>query len=117
MKLRSKLKVCLLPVCLSLGGYAVAQESPRPDLLLTTPGSPEVIEKGLHADGYSLAIMAYYWGYPLVRMEGIARSYTDVPSPKPATSYVLRLVRSAGPRNWRPLMPRICRRPITTPIT
>ena len=87
MKLRSKLKVCLLPVCLSLGGYAVAQESPRPDLLLTTPGSPEVIEKGLHADGYSLAIMAYYWGYPLVRMEGIARSYTDVPSPKPATSY------------------------------
>ena len=41
--------------------------------------------KGLEADGG--AALAYTWGYPLVRMERVARSYTDVPSPKPATSY------------------------------
>ena len=58
-----------------------------PDTLLTTPGTPEVVEKGLEADGYSLGILAYNWGYPLVRMERVAREYTDVPSPKPPTSY------------------------------
>jgi hypothetical protein len=54
---------------------------------LTTPASPEVIAKGLEADGYALGVSAYTWGYPLVRMERLAREYTDVPSPKPATSY------------------------------
>ena len=57
------------------------------DKLLTTPASPEVIAKGLEADAYSLGVLVYTWGYPLVRMERIAREYTDVPSPKPATSY------------------------------
>lgn len=81
------LKTCVVPICLMIGSHASAQSNPPPDLLLTTPGSPEVIQKGSQADGYSLAIIAYYWGYPLVRMERVAREYTNVPSPKPATSY------------------------------
>jgi hypothetical protein len=58
-----------------------------PDALLTTPGTPEVFQQGLEADGYSLGILAYTWGYPLVRMERVMRDYVDVPNPKPATSY------------------------------
>jgi hypothetical protein len=58
-----------------------------PDELLTTPGTPEVVAKGLEADGYALALSAYTWGYPLVRMERVMREYIDVPSPKPSTSY------------------------------
>ena len=46
-----------------------------------------MLAKGLEADGYQLGISAYVWGYPLVRMERLAREYTDVPSPKPDTSY------------------------------
>jgi hypothetical protein len=67
-------------------GLAVAQEK-YPDPLLTTAGTPEVFQKGLEADGYSLGIQAYTWGYPLVRMERVLREYVEVPSPKPATSY------------------------------
>ena len=58
-----------------------------PDKLLSTPGTPDVVEKGMEVDGYQLAVSAYSWGYPLVRMERVMREYTDVPSPKPATSY------------------------------
>lgn len=57
------------------------------DKLLTTPASPEVTAKGLEADGYQLGISAYTWGYPLVRMERVARSYSDVSGDVPATSY------------------------------
>lgn len=32
------------------------------DELLTTPASPEVIARGLEADGYPLAVSAYCWG-------------------------------------------------------
>lgn len=88
MKLLNNIKFGLLPICLAMGGHAIAApNSASQDLLLTTPGSPEVIKKGQHDDGYSLAVMAYYWGYPLVRMERVVREYTKVPSPKPATSY------------------------------
>ena len=55
--------------------------------MLTTPATPEVLAKGLEADGYQLGVSAYTWGYPLVHMERVIRDYTDVPSPKPATSY------------------------------
>ncbi|MGB9096803.1 hypothetical protein [Erwinia sp.] len=41
----------------------------------------------MDVDGYSAAVMAWSWGYSIVRMEQVAREYTDVPSPKPATSY------------------------------
>jgi hypothetical protein len=57
------------------------------DKLVSTPGTPEVIAKGLEEDGYQLGISVYTWGYPLVRMERVIREYTTVPSPKPATSY------------------------------
>lgn len=57
------------------------------DKLLTTPASPEVLARGLEADGYALGVSAYVWGYPLVRMERVAREYINVPSPKPDTSY------------------------------
>jgi hypothetical protein len=57
------------------------------DALLSTPASPEVIAKGLEADGYQLGISAYSWGYPLVRMERVIRSYSDVSGEVPATSY------------------------------
>ena len=57
------------------------------DKLLTTPATPQVLAKGLEADSYSLGVLVYNWGYPLVRMERVAREYTDVPSPKPTTSY------------------------------
>ena len=57
------------------------------DTLLTTPASPEIVAKGLEADGYQLGISAYTWGYPLVRMETVMRDYVNVPNPKPGTSY------------------------------
>lgn len=65
------------------GGTARAADDP----LLTTPTTPEVIGRGLEADAYQLGVSAYVWGYPLVRMERVIRDYTDVPSPKPSTSY------------------------------
>ena len=57
------------------------------DTLLTTTVSPEVVTKGLEADGYQLGISAFTWGYPLVRMETVMRDYVNVPNPKPKTSY------------------------------
>ena len=86
MSASRKLVFCILPLCVALGSVALAQAS-TPDLLLNTPATPDAVEKGLKADGYSLAISAYNWGYPLVRMERVAREYTSVPSPRPDTSY------------------------------
>ncbi|WP_258875503.1 DUF1254 domain-containing protein [Paraburkholderia sp. BL27I4N3] len=70
-----------------LAGQTGALAALFPDTLLTTPGTPDVVAKGLETDGYQLAVSAYVWGYPLVRMERTMREYTDVPSPKPPTSY------------------------------
>lgn len=39
-----------------------------------------------------VAVSAYVWGYPLVRIERVIRQYTDVPEPNPGTS-------SRGPLN------------------
>jgi hypothetical protein len=75
--------IVILPF--NISGVASAEEID--DALLTTPATPEVIAKGLEADGYQLAISAYTWGYPLVRMERVVRSYSDVSSGVPATSY------------------------------
>jgi hypothetical protein len=57
------------------------------DELLTLPISQENIITGLETDAYTSGINAYTWGYPLVRMERVIREYTQVPDPKPATSY------------------------------
>lgn len=53
--------LCVLPLCAALGSAMNAQAN-TPDLLLTTPATPDAVEKGMHADGYSLAISAYNWG-------------------------------------------------------
>ena len=66
---------------------AVTTTTGYKDTLLTTPGSPEVIAKGLEGDGYQLGVSAYTWGYPLVRMETVMRDYVNVPNPKPGISY------------------------------
>jgi hypothetical protein len=58
-----------------------------PDALISTPPTPEVIQKGLEVDGYTQAIEAFIWGYPLVRMERVIRDYIDVSQPQPPTSY------------------------------
>lgn len=57
------------------------------DPLLETVVTPELVADGLEADAYHLGLSAYLWGYPLVRMERVCREYTDVPDPRPATSY------------------------------
>ena len=63
-----------------------AETEKYPDPLLTTPGMPEMFSNGLEADAYSLAVMSYIWGYPLVRMERVIREYIDVRDPKPDIS-------------------------------
>lgn len=57
------------------------------DPVLTLGSTPDVVQKGTEADAYSLAVMAYIWGYPLVRMERVMREYVEVQSPRPPTSY------------------------------
>ena len=66
-------------------GAAAAED--YPDALLTTPVTPEILAQGAEADAYAQGIQAYLWGYPLVRMERVARQYTDVPANNPPTSY------------------------------
>ena len=83
---RQLLLLPLLAILSFLSPVAASAEE-SDDALLTTPGSPEVIAKGLEADGYQLGLSAYNWGYPLVRMERVLRSYSDVSSGVPATSY------------------------------
>jgi len=58
-----------------------------PDALLTTSVTPAIVAQGAEADAYAQGIQAYVWGYPLVRMERVARQYTDVPANNPPTSY------------------------------
>ncbi|BCP52794.1 hypothetical protein K32_14110 [Kaistia sp. 32K] len=84
MKAASILVAALSVLCLTQGAPAAETFE---DKLVSTPTSPEVMAKGQEIDGYQLAVSAYAWGYPLVRMERVVRQYTDVPSPKPATSY------------------------------
>ena len=66
-------------------GAAAAED--YPDALLTTPVTPAILAQGAEADAYAQGIQAYVWGYPLVRMERVARQYTDVPANNPPTSY------------------------------
>lgn len=76
----------LLAAAIALAGNA-ACAADFPDPVTSMPVSKENIAGGLEADAYANAINAFVWGYPLVRMERVAREYTDVPKPKPATSY------------------------------
>ena len=71
-------------MALVLAGAAAADE---PDALLTTPVTPQTVAQGIEVDAYTLGVQAYVWGYPLVRMERVARQYTTVPADNPPTSY------------------------------
>ena len=84
-----KYRTCVLvaAMALSLATDRADIAGPFPDTLLSMPTSAENIAAGLEADAYATGLSAYIWGYPLVRMERVAREYTDVPSPKPPTSY------------------------------
>ncbi|PLL12813.1 hypothetical protein CWN50_37135, partial [Klebsiella michiganensis] len=86
-KLNLIAQAMLLTGALSASTFAVANPGGYQDPILTMQGTPDVIKKGLDVDGYSSAVSAWNWGYPIVRMEQVAREYTNVPSPKPATSY------------------------------
>lgn len=67
----------LLPAIL-----AVAQNDP----VITTPATPQVVASGLKSEAKALGILAYQWGYPLVRMEQTVRKYTQVsPSMSPSS--------------------------------
>src|SRR5271166_576406 len=66
-------------------GAAAADD--YPDALLTTPVTPQVLAQGAETDAYAQGVQAYVWGYPLVRMERVARQYTEVPADNPSTSY------------------------------
>ncbi len=71
-------------MALVLAGAAAADE---PDALLTTPVTPQTVAQGIEVDAYTLGVQAYVWGYPLVRMERVARQYTTVPADNPPTGY------------------------------
>jgi len=80
---RKALATVGVAVALTVG--AAAQEAP--DALLTTPITPQILATGNELDAYTLGVQAYVWGYPLVRMERVARQYTIVPTDNPDTSY------------------------------
>lgn len=48
------------------------------DPVVTTPATPQVVGAGLKSEAKAVAILAYQWGYPLVRMEQTVRKYTTV---------------------------------------
>jgi hypothetical protein len=78
-------RCALLSLALS---SAVAWAGPAyDDPILTLGSTPDVVQKGSEADAYSLAVLAYNWGYPLVRMERVMREYIEVQTPRPPTSY------------------------------
>ncbi len=85
MKINFKKIMLVSLISFSLGSNSYAK--PYEDTLLTTPASEEVLLKGMEADGYSLGLMAYTWGYPLVRMERVIREYTTVNGQEDLTSY------------------------------
>ena len=94
--------------CCRCSASSISAEEAFPDKLLTTPTTPEVVAEGLETDGYQLGISAYVWGYPLVRMERIARQYTNVPDPKPPTSYRAPLNKIGWAAQTEPRKPRTC---------
>ena len=78
------------PIAFAIAGallISVPAFADEPDALLTVPIMPQTIAQGVELDAYTLGVQAYVWGYPLVRMERIARQYTTVPAGNPGTSY------------------------------
>ncbi|MEJ8858183.1 DUF1254 domain-containing protein [Variovorax robiniae] len=78
---------CAALIALTLAGMNASAAPKYDDPVLTTASTPDIAQKGIEADAYSLTVMAYAWGYPLVRMERTMREYVEVESPRPPTSY------------------------------
>jgi hypothetical protein len=82
---RSAFALAFTMSALAIAPARAAEDTP--DALLTTTVTPAVLAQGAEADAYAQGIQAYVWGYPLVRMERVARQYTEVPANNPPTSY------------------------------
>lgn len=76
-----------LALVLGVSSVPALHAQTETDVLLAMPTSKENIVAGLETDAYVNGVNAYVWGYPLVRMERVAREYTDVSKQQPATSY------------------------------
>lgn len=73
---------CVLMTSALLGtGVAQAEQTQA------LPENVFTINNPLDQESYILAVDAYLWGSTLVRMENIARQYTDVSKPQSDTSY------------------------------
>ncbi len=59
----------------------------KKDPIIETLSNTEVDEKGDYYGTKDIVVLAYQWGYALLRMESVMREYIDLPNPKPATSY------------------------------
>ena len=67
--------------------FSSASYSQEKDPVITTAPTPDVLHQGLKSEAKALGIMAYQWGYPLVRMEKVMRKYVDLGDGVPPTSY------------------------------
>ncbi|WP_082333642.1 DUF1254 domain-containing protein [Mangrovimonas sp. TPBH4] len=66
---------------------ALAKVAKMDNPVVDIPSTDENQKLGDYYGANAKAILAYEWGYALVRMESIMREYVNVPNPKPATSY------------------------------
>ncbi|MEA3433847.1 MAG: DUF1254 domain-containing protein, partial [Campylobacterota bacterium] len=59
----------------------------KTDAVIEMPSNNEIQNMGDYYSAKALGVLAYQWGYALLRMESAMRDYIDVPDPKPKTSY------------------------------
>ncbi|SDK44279.1 Uncharacterized conserved protein [Pseudomonas delhiensis] len=82
---RPFLSALALAVALGAGPSQGAEAFADPQISLVM--NPQKVAQAQEIDAYTLGVMAYTWGYPLVRLERVLRTYTQVPANKPPTSY------------------------------
>lgn len=81
-------KIVLAILLASCSVTAVSAASSRSASVTTSVAtSISTPTQALEQETYTLGVNAYLWGSTLVRMENIARLYTDVSNPQPDTSY------------------------------
>lgn len=59
----------------------------KTDPVIEMPSNNEIQKLGDYYSAKALGVLAYQWGYALLRMESAMRDYINVPDPKPETSY------------------------------
>ncbi|MBF4515866.1 DUF1254 domain-containing protein [Flavobacterium sp. ANB] len=69
------------------GKSLLEQVASKKDPVIEIPGTNEVQDQGDYLAAKTAGILAYQWGYALLRMEESMRSYIDVPKPNSSTSY------------------------------